>query len=127
MIDGAGAVIGMNTRTLLRSTDLAVPTVTLRRVIAELVAHGGIRRGYLGVGAYPTKGGALIASIEDGSPAAQAGLLVGDILISLDGAEITGPDSLRAALGDRAGQTVTLALTRAGAEHRVTATIGNRS
>ncbi len=127
LIDGEGAVIGMNTRTLLRSTDLAVPTVTLRRVVAELQAHGGIRRGYLGVGAYPTKGGALIASIEDGSPAAQAGLLVGDILVELEGTAISGPDSLRTALGDRAGQTVTLKLTRAGAEHQATATIGSRS
>lgn len=127
LIDGAGAVIGMNTRTLMRSTDLAIPTITLRRVVAELQAHGGIRRGYLGVGAYPTKGGALIASIEDGSPAAQAGLLVGDILVELDGTPISGPDSLRTALGDRTGQTVTLKLTRAGADHQVTATIGSRS
>jgi len=127
LIAADGAVIGMNTRTLLRSTDLAVPTITLRRVVAELLAHGGVRRGYLGVGAYPTKGGALIANIEEGSPAAQAGLLVGDVLTELDGTTLTGPDSLRVALGDRAGTTVTIKLQRAGADAQVSAMIGSRS
>ena len=127
LVDGEGAVIGMNTRTLLRGSDLAVPTITLRRVIAELEAHGGVRRGYLGVGAYPTKAGALIASLEDDSPAAQAGLLVGDILVELDGTKIEGPDSLRIALGDRAGASVTIAFLRGGVRQQVTATIGSKS
>jgi S1-C subfamily serine protease len=120
-------VIGLNTRTLLRGTDLAVPTITLRRVVDELLAHGGIRRGYLGVGAYPTKDGALIASLEDGSPAAQAGLLVGDIIIELAGDPIDGPDALRLALGDRAGQSVSIAVVRGGARLDVSATIGSKS
>lgn len=127
LIDVEGAVIGMNTRTLLRGTDLAVPTVTLRRVVAELQAHGGIRRGYLGVGAYPTKDGALIASLEDSSPAATAGLLVGDIIVELDGVAIDGPDSLRIALYDRADRSVSIAILRGGARQQVTATIGSKS
>ncbi len=132
LVDGEGAVIGMNTRTLLRGTDLAIPTITLRRVIAELEAHGGIRRGYLGVGAVTartssTKAGALIASLEDGSPAAQAGLLVGDILVELDGMPIEGPDSLRTALGDRAGASVTIEVLRGGVRQQIAATIGSKS
>src|SRR6185503_19310791 len=55
LVDADGAVIGMNTRTLVRGADLAIPSVTLRRVVAELQAHGGVRRGYLGVGAYPAQ------------------------------------------------------------------------
>jgi S1-C subfamily serine protease len=51
LIDADGAMIGMNTRTLVRGADVAVTVATLRRVVDELVAHGGIRRGYLGVGA----------------------------------------------------------------------------
>src|SRR5690242_8732317 len=54
LVDVDGAVIGMNTRTLLRGCDIAVPVETLRRVVAELLQHGAIRKGYLGVGAYPT-------------------------------------------------------------------------
>ena len=138
LIDADGAVIGMNTRTLLRGEDIAVPTATLQRVVAELVAHGGVRRGYLGVGAYPAQlpaalaqlagrdRGALVASVEDGAPAATAGVLVGDIIVELAGAPITDPDSLRLALGDRPGETVELIVLRGGAKQTLSATLGSR-
>ena len=126
LVDGEGAVIGMNTRTLMRGADLAIPVVTLRRVADELLAHGGVRRGYLGVGAYPGGGGALIANIEDGSPAATGGLLVGDIITDVDGLAITGPDSLRGVLGDRPGKAVKITVVRAGAKHELSVTIGSK-
>jgi S1-C subfamily serine protease len=134
-----GRVLGMNTRTLFRGADLAVPHATLRRVVDEIVAHGGVRRGYVGVGAYPVAlpaplatslgqdRGALIASVEDGGAAATAGVLVGDILVQLDGVAIGGPDELRDALIDRGGATVEIVLIRAGARHAITATIGTRA
>jgi len=152
LIDADGSVIGLNTRTLVRGADLAIPTVTLRRVVAELLAHGGIRRGYLGVGAYPAqltgaaaqavgrdpgapsesgrlhpRRGALVASLDDAGPAAQAGVLVGDLIVELDGTAITGPDTLRTALGDRFGETVTLVLVRGGARQELAVTLGSRS
>jgi S1-C subfamily serine protease len=138
LIDADGAVIGMNTRTLLRGEDLAVPTATLRRVVAELAAHGGVRRGYLGVGAYPAQlppalaqlvgrdRGALVASVEDGSPAATAGVIVGDLLVEVAGAPVVDPDSLRLALGDRPGETVALTVLRGGARLALSATLGSR-
>jgi len=138
LIDADGAVIGMNTRTLLRGADLAVPTATLRRVVDELAAHGGVRRGYLGVGAFPAQlsaqlaqlagqgRGALVASAEDGAPAATAGILVGDIIVELAGTPITDPDSLRLALGDRPGETVALAVLRGGAKQVLSVTLGSK-
>jgi serine protease DegQ len=139
LIDADGAVIGMNTRTLLRGQDIAVPTATLHRVVAELAAHGGVRRGYLGVGAYPAQlpaalaqlagrdRGALVASVEDGAAAAAAGVVVGDIIVELAGAPITDPDSLRLALGDRPGETVELIVLRGGARVALSATLGSRA
>jgi S1-C subfamily serine protease len=145
LIDADGAVIGMNTRTLLRGEDLAVPSVTLRRVVDELAAHGGIRRGYLGVGAYPaqlspalvqvagTGGGprgsdraALVANVEDGAPAANAGLIVGDLIVEVAGALVTDPDSLRLALGDRHGETVELIVLRGGARLALSVVLESR-
>jgi S1-C subfamily serine protease len=138
LIDADGAVIGMNTRTLLRGADIAVPTATLQRVVAELAAHGGVRRGYLGVGAYPAQlppalaqlagrdRGALVASVEDGAPAAAAGVGVGDIIVELTGTPITDPDSLRLALGDRPGETVELIVLRGGGRIALSATLGSR-
>ena len=127
LVDPDGAVIGMNTRTLLRGSDLAIPTVTLRRVVAELEQHGGIRKGYLGVGAYPSDTGALIASVEAGSPGATAGLIVGDVITAVGGTAITGPEGLRGALADQPGQAVTLALLRGGVAQQLTVTLGSRS
>ncbi|HET7500929.1 MAG TPA: trypsin-like peptidase domain-containing protein [Kofleriaceae bacterium] len=138
LIDADGAVIGMNTRTLLRGEDLAVPTQTLRRVVDELIAHGGVRRGYLGVGAFPAQlspqltqlvgrdRGALVGSVEDGGPAATAGVIVGDILVELAGLPITDPDSLRLALGDRPGETVELIVVRGGGRQTFSVTLGSR-
>jgi S1-C subfamily serine protease len=139
LIDADGAVIGMNTRTLLRGQDLAVPTATLQRVVAELAVHGGVRRGYLGVGAYPAQlppalaqlagrdRGALVASLEDGAPAAVAGVVVGDIIVEIAGAPVVDPDSLRLVLGDRPGETVELIVLRGGTRVALSATLGSRS
>lgn len=138
LVDADGAVIGMNTRTLVRGEDLAVPTATLRRVVAELLAHGGVRRGFLGVGAYPAQlppalaqlagssRAALIAAIEDASPAAH-GLHVGDLIAEVAGAPVDGPDSLRRALVDRPGETVELTVVRAGARLTVSVTLESRA
>ena len=138
LIDADGAVIGMNTRTLLRGEDLAIPTATLRRVVDELAAHGGVRRGYLGVGAFPAQlqaqlaqligrdRGALVGSIEDGSPAAAAGVQVGDIIVGVAGAAVSDPESLRLALGDRPGEAVELTVVRGGAKQAIAVTLGSR-
>lgn len=138
LVDARGQVIGMSTRSLVRDADLAIPRATLARVIDEIVAHGGVRRGYLGVGAYPVAlpaalagalgqdAGALVASLEDGGPAAQAGVLVGDILVTLDGVAIGGPLDLRNALIDRGGKAVDVTLVRAGVASTVAVTIGAR-
>lgn len=138
LVDAAGAVIGMTTRTLLRGADLAVPTATLHRVVGELVAHGGVRRGYLGVGAFPAQlppalaqlvgrdRGALVTSVEAGAPAGAAGVLVGDIIVEVAGSPVGDPGALRIALGDRPGETVELAVVRGGARHALTVTLGTR-
>ena len=138
LIDADGAVIGMNTRTLLRGADVAIPTATLRRVVGELAAHGGVRRGYLGVGAFPAQlspalaqligrdRGALIASVEDGSPAAVAGAIAGDIIIEVAGIPVRDPDGLRLALGDRPGETVELTVLRGGAKLVISASLGSK-
>jgi S1-C subfamily serine protease len=133
-----GRVLGMSTRTLLRGADLAIPHVTLERVVGEILAHGSVRRGYLGVGAYPVAlpaaiaqavgrtTGALVANVEDGGPAAAAGVLVGDIILALAGDPIEGPEDLRLALADRAGETVELDLVRAGQRTTIKASVGVR-
>ncbi len=138
LIDADGVAIGMNTRTLLRGADLAIPAVTLRRVVAELVAHGGVRRGYLGIGAYPAalpaamaqklgrSKGALVTSLDDSGPATTAGLLVGDLIVELDAVAIEGPDSLREAVTERGGKTVKVELVRGGGSVAFDVAVGSK-
>jgi len=97
LVNAAGAVVGINTSALLRGTSLTLLTTTVRRVIEDLVAHGKVRRGYLGVGTQPARlseglakqlgqeTGLLLVSVEPGSPAEQGGLFMGDTIVGFDG------------------------------------------
>ncbi|MEZ4358661.1 MAG: trypsin-like peptidase domain-containing protein [Kofleriaceae bacterium] len=138
LIDARGRVIGVNTRTLLRGHDLAVTPGVLELSVAELVQHGGVRRGYLGVGVTAVElsrslaaargraRGAMVSALEDDGPAERAGVQQGDILVSLDGAAIDGPRALRDAIAERPGAAVELELARAGALQKLAVTLGAR-
>lgn len=138
LIDAQGRVIGMSTRTLLRGHDLAVPVSAIARSVAQLLAHGSIPRGYLGVGVTPValsrqladavgkQHGALISSLDDGGPAERGGLRQGDILVTLAGAAIAGPAELRQAVGEHPGEEVTVEAIRGGAVASFLVTLGTR-
>jgi serine protease DegQ len=138
LVDLEGRAIGIDTSGLVRGADLAIPRETIERVVRDLLAHGTVRRGYLGVGAYPVRlpatiaaqvgrdRGALIVAVEEDSPAASAGLFQGDIILDIDGTSVASPGELRAALSDREDQQVKLRIVRAGAVHEITATVGAR-
>jgi S1-C subfamily serine protease len=104
-----------------------VSTSTVRRVAGELERHGRVRRGWLGIGAQGARlsaedaeiagqaTGVLVGSVAEGSPAAAAGVRVGDLLLSLDGVPLTGVEALWSALsGDRVEAEVPIVLLRGG-------------
>lgn len=139
LVDLEGRAIGIDTSGLIRGADLAIPRETIERVVRDLLAHGSVRRGYLGVGAYPVRltaavaqqvgrdRGALIVAVEEGSPAAAAGLLQGDVILDIDGAAVTGPGELRAVLSERQDQELTARIVRAGALKELAVKVGVRS
>jgi S1-C subfamily serine protease len=127
LVDARGQVLGLNTSALLRGVSLAVPVSTLQRVIESLLAHGRMRRGFLGIGIQPVRlpvdlaqqvgqeTGLLLTQVSDGGPAKQGGMLLGDTIISLDGQPVPHHDALIALLGsDRVGTTVPVRVLRAG-------------
>jgi S1-C subfamily serine protease len=128
----------MNTAGLLRDAALTVPVATLRRVVTTLLAHGRIRRGYLGLGAHPVRlpvawqqqgqeAGLLIVSIEPGSPADRGGFLMGDTLVALDGTPVRRHDDIQARLTpESVGTSVRVRLIRGGEVKELTVTIGER-
>jgi len=137
LIDVSGRGLGLNDAGLRRGQGIAIPAATLERVVAELLAHGGVRRGYLGVGAHPvrlpeavaeTAGhpvGLIVVAVQPGGPAEQAGVLLGDVLLSLDGHPLGDMGELHSLLGeDRAGKEVPLRLLRAGEVREIRVTLG---
>lgn len=139
LVDAGGAVHGMNTSALSRGSAVTIPTVTVRRVVDALLSHGKVKRGYLGIGAQPVRlpealaqeldqeVGLMLVSVESGSPAESGGLLLGDILVSLDDFVIESVDELLALLSsDRVGSEVALRVVRGGQLINIGVTVGER-
>lgn len=139
LVDVAGRALGMNNAGLARGTSLALPPPTLRRVVEALVAHGQVRRGFIGIGTIPVRlpaalqktagqaAGLLITSVADDSGAGRAGLLLGDVLLSVEGREVTGPGDLLPFLEeDRIGRALAVRIVRGGETREVAVTVGAR-
>ena len=132
VIDTSGAVIGIATSGLSRIAGLAIPGSTINRVTDEILSRGRVARGYLGVGLQPVnvtdhQKGLIVLSVEHGGPADKAGLLVGDILLSLGGKTVTDTGDVQTALESVAvGQAIEAALLRGGAARQVTIAVGER-
>lgn len=140
LVDGSGAVVGVLTTGLVRGVGLAVPVGTAWRIAEALARDGVVKRGYLGVGTQPVRipatqrpegvaeHGLLVVTVAPGSPAEQGGLLVGDILVALDGHALADVEDLQALLaGDRVGATLPLEVIRGGARTTLQVTVGQRA
>ena len=140
LVDMRGRVIGVNTAGIYRATANVIPTATVRRVVDALLAHGQVRRGYLGIGTQPVRlprelaerlgqpSGLLIVSVQPGSPADQAGLVLGDAILSFEGIPLRHPGELLPLLEEeRIGKEATLNILRAGEVRDVRVTIGARN
>jgi S1-C subfamily serine protease len=129
LVTAQGRIIGINTAIIRPAQGLcfAIAGNTAKFVVAELLRHGKVRRSYIGVGgqtvALPRRivrfhglhdgAGARVMSIEPGSPAAAAGLQVGDTVVGFDGTAVTGVDALHRLLtADRAGKQTELTVLR---------------
>jgi putative serine protease PepD len=100
----------------------------VRSVVSQLVAGRTVQHAYLGVAVSDTSsGGARIAQVRSGTPAAAAGLKAGDLVVAVDGRRIFSGEALRAAIeARRPGATVTLRVVRGGATLTVRAHLATR-
>ena len=127
LVAANGAFIGMNSSMLARGASVTLPVATLRRIAESLTTHGKVKRGFLGVNAQGVRlpvllveslgqeTGLLLAAVEAGSPAEVGGLMVGDILVSINGHAVRQMDDLMAALsGDVVGKPVPARVVRGG-------------
>jgi len=130
--DVAGAALGIATPALSRIAGVAIPAATIERVVGEILTRGHVARGYLGIGMQPVElpdhqKGLIILSLEPKGPAANAGVLIGDVLVSLGGKATADTDDIQAALEGRAvGTVIEAVVSRGGAERKIAITIGER-
>ena len=142
LFDADGAVIGVNSQIYSASggymgLSFAIPIDVAMKVEHQLVAHGKVIRGQLGVTIQSVNQalaqsfglskpeGALVSSVEKGGPAAKAGIQPGDVILSLDGKEISGSSDLPPRVADlQPGITVKLAVWRDHGRREVAVRVG---
>jgi len=143
MVDLHGNLIGINTAILTgggggnQGVGFAIPINMARAVMDQIVGHGKVVRGYLGL--YPQDvtpvlakqfglskpGGALVSGLKPDAPAAKAGLKDGDVILSLNGQPVESANDLRLRVSQTApGTTVKLQISRDGKTQDVNVTLG---
>jgi len=132
LVDAEGRVLGVNTSTLLRGAPTAVPAATVERVLGQLLEHGHVPTGYLGVGMQTValseqSTGLMVMSVDPAGPARRGGVLLGDVITAIDDKAVSDPADVLAHLdAGQVGKPARLGLVRAGQSTSVTVTVGDR-
>ena len=142
LITADGAIVGMPTTGLSNGPAIGIPIAIAAGLAQTLTQHGQLKRGYLGISSQPVRlpentpavggtrpgVGLLLIHVEPNSPAAHAGLLLGDVLVAMNGQIIESADDLQVFLsGDKVGQAQTVQIIRGGELREISVTIGTRS
>lgn len=139
LIDMQGHVLGLLTTGLVQGLTLAIPMQNAITIAETLARQGHVKRGFLGISSQlvelpaaqrpdgTQEYGLLIVKVDENSPAQKGGILLGDILVKLDGHAIRDSEDLQVILaGDRAGKTVPVEVIRGNQLHTLSVTIGQR-
>jgi putative serine protease PepD len=136
LLDSRGRVIGVNSQIATSGAGsgnigigFAVPSNTVREVVPQLKSGQGAQHAYLGVSTAPaTFGtGAEVGNVNSGSPADDAGVEEGDIVLEVDGKPVTAPPDISSAIADKnPGDRITMRVRRNGQERTLDVTLGNR-
>lgn len=141
LVDASGRVAGINCSALARGMPLTIPTSTVERVVDALLTRGHVPRGFLGVAMQPVrmppamaerfgvKDGCavMITMVDTDTPAEQAGLMLGDLVVAIDDEAVSEPEDVAAFLGpDRVGRTLRATVIRGGERKTVNVTVGER-
>jgi S1-C subfamily serine protease len=118
--DADGQVLGIASDAFSRHHGVVLPAATVDRVLEQLLTHGRVQQGYLGIAAQPVRAvlegapvtGLLVSSLADDGPAARAGLLVGDVIVQVGGLAVGTLGALRDLL--QIGTQVQLTVARGG-------------
>jgi len=141
LITTTGELVGINSQIVSPSggnigIGFAIPANMAENVMTQLIEHGRVQRGRLGVTIQPVTSdiaeglgldrvaGAIVSSVESGSPAAKAGVEVGDVVRGVNGHPVENANDLRNRISSMTpGSAVELDLVRDGHERHVEATL----
>jgi serine protease DegQ len=141
LVDAQGRVVGVNSSGLSRQLELAIPATTVSRVATELLDKGRVTRGFLGVGLHAVplpealrhaladapEIGLMVVSTQPDGPAAKAGVLLGDVLVALDGVPVRGSDDVQRVVSARSvGAQLVATILRAGSPTEIRITVSER-
>ncbi|HEY5618114.1 MAG TPA: PDZ domain-containing protein [Vicinamibacterales bacterium] len=141
-LDTAGGLLGVATAAEIRGLAVIIPTAIAWNAIANVLEHGSVKRGYLGIAGQPVTlpesqraaaaagdrdEALLVVGVTPDSPAARAGVLVGDIIVTFDGQPIESPEDLLDLLaGNRVGRPVSLRMLRGRTATELSVAVGER-
>lgn len=141
VVDHRGRVIGIATSALSRIAGLAIPANTVNRVLDLLQRSGSVPQAYLGVGLQtvslpesfqkkfmlPGAQRIMVLNIESAGPAEKGGILVGDIVLDIEGKAVQTIEELQSVLSsDKVGKTLRLRVIRGGELKELTPVVGDR-
>jgi S1-C subfamily serine protease len=138
-VDTDGRLIGIATAAEIRGLGVVIPTRIAWQAAKSLLEHGQLERGYLGIAGQPATlpdaqrkaddraNALLVVGVTAESPAATAGVLVGDLLLDFDGQAIgSAEDLLDLLAGDRVGRAIPVRILRGTTIVAATITVGKR-
>lgn len=135
LVNRQGEIVGINTAIFSQTGEnngigFSIPIATAKSVADKIVSGQSLAKGYLGVRtSAPTDGttGALVAQVDDSTPAGQAGVQEGDVITAVDGQAVRSSQDLSARiLAKSPGDTVTLTVERDGSSTDLRVTLGTR-
>jgi S1-C subfamily serine protease len=140
VIDTQGRFAGMVTSGLTRTAPVAIPAATIDRIAAELLEHGRLARGYLGVGLQPVvlpsafavllnreqSAGVMVLSVEPDAPADHGGILPGDIIVEIAGQPVTDTDDVQTGVRGAIGRELPVVVLRGGRRTELRVVVGER-
>jgi serine protease DegQ len=140
-VDASGKVFGVITPRFGRFGAVVIPAAAVNTVVDTLLEKGRIPRGYLGVGLQPVrlpealrqtlkreeKSAAIVLEIEPDSPANRAGLMIGDIIVTLGGNTVSRLEDIHSKLhGSAIGKSFAIGFVRGGAVQQAEITVAER-
>lgn len=132
LLDASGRVVGINSQIQSESggndgIGYAVPIETVRDIVRQLLETGEVEHAYLGVGLSDAEGGGALVDVAEGTPADEAGLEDGDVVVEAGGKPVETGDDLRDAVSEREpGDELELEVRRGGDTESFTVELGER-